>query len=72
MLTQVLFHPDHIVPAVKFTAAAIKFSHHAVAKTLVEMYTIPGQILVFYFTGGNAGIQILNVLQGENLFQYSI
>ena len=55
MLTQVLFHPDHIVPAVKFTAAAIKFSHHAVAKTLVEMYTVPGQILVFYFTGGNAG-----------------
>ena len=51
-------HPDHIVPAVKFIAALIKFSHQAIAQMLVKIDAVIGEVLVLLIRTGDAGVDV--------------
>ena len=53
-----LLHPDHIVPAVKFIAALIKFSHQAIAQMLVKIDAVIGEVLVLLIRTGDAGVDV--------------
>lgn len=46
MLSDVLFHPSHIVPASKLKSAFVKFPHHTKSQMLMKMYAASCQIFI--------------------------
>ena len=72
MLSQVLFHPYHIIPAGKLISALIKFTHKAIPEMFMEPDAVSGQVFVLCLGTGDTGIQIDDTLQGEGLFQRQV
>lgn len=70
MGSDVLFHPDHVVPAVKLVPALIKLSDKAVAEFLMKTDAVFCQMgIVILSWIGNAGVEIQDVLSGECALQ---
>ena len=46
MLSDVHFHPSHIVPASKLKSAFVKFPHHTKSQMLMKMYAVSCQIFI--------------------------
>ena len=44
MVTDVLFHPDHMIPPPELIAALVEFAHHPVAQLFMEPDAVPCQI----------------------------
>ena len=63
------FHPDHIIPTVKFIAAFMKRSNHCVPHVTVKFHTVMSQIVVFITLPGNTGIGIEYILEAQALFK---
>ena len=65
MVTDVLFHPDHVIPPPELIAALMEFAHHPVAQLFVERNAAGvGE--------GNAGIDIDDILLLQDIFQGGI
>ena len=58
MISDMFFHPNHIVPAVKLIAALVKLSHHPVSQTFVKFHAVPGQIGVLPGGIGDTGVEV--------------
>ena len=57
-----LLHPYHIVPAVKFIATFFKLTYHAVSHMGMEPGAVFVQISVFFFRIADAGFHIQDAL----------
>ena len=42
-----LFHPDHIIPAAELVTALVKFTHQPVAQMEMKVGAVSGKILIF-------------------------
>ena len=70
MRRKVLFHPDHVVPAVEFVPALPEFPDEAIPQVRVELFRIVRQIFVARAVrAGDARFHIANALQSEYLRQ---
>ena len=58
MFSDKFFHPDHIIPASKLVSALMKCTHHMIAKPLMEMHAVLGQIFIIYLRIAYTGIDI--------------
>ena len=67
---QAFFHPDHVVPAVKFPAAFFKAAHEAEVKGFVEMEAVHGKVWIFIVQIGNAGVKVVDLLQGKDVHEF--
>lgn len=47
MLTDHLFHPNHVVPTIELVATLTEFAHEAKPQVLVKLHAVFGQKLVF-------------------------
>ena len=68
MISNTLFHPDHIVPPAKFVTAFVKFTYQPVSQMLMVLDTVSGEILVLNNGAANTCIQVGDVLQYQSLF----
>ena len=57
-----LFHPYHVVPAVKFVSTFFELAYHAVSHVCVEIDTVFIQVFVFHFRITDAGFHIQDAL----------
>ena len=62
------FHPRHVVPALKFIAAAAKFANHSVAEVAVKIDAVVGEGNVVDFRHTDAGAESLDVLGAADAF----
>ena len=70
MVTDVLFHPDHVIPPPELIAALMEFAHHPVAQLFVEPDAVPCQIgVAFAHRAGDAGVHIEEMPPPQFLFQ---
>ena len=59
MFSDYFFHPDHIIPAMKFITAFLKFTYHAITQMDVKFSTVLRQcFILFSVWPGNTGIHI--------------
>ena len=59
MVTDVLFHPDHMIPPPELIAALVEFSYHAVSQRFMKPDAVPGEVRVgFFHWAGNTGIHV--------------
>ena len=62
MLPNVLFHPYHIIPSVKFIAALIKLADNAVAHVAVKLHAVVVKIRIRCFWVSDTGVHIQDIL----------
>ena len=69
MVTDVLFHPDHVIPPPELIAALMKLPCRGIAQALVEAEAGQGEGLVLHLGQGDAGVAVEDVLGGEQGLQ---
>ena len=63
------FHPDHVVPSVKFTGAAVKCSDWQIPHFFVKAYTVKSEVLILLVSrNSDAGVGIEDVLPLQKKF----
>ena len=68
--TQQLFHPDHVIPPTEFITAPVEPACQLIAQLGVEGGAGPGEIGVLLLDRvRDAGVQVLDVLEDQDLFQ---
>ena len=58
MFSDKFLHPHHIIPASKLVSALMECSNHMIAKSLMEMHAVLGQIFIIYLWIAYTGIDI--------------
>lgn len=56
MGSQLLFHPDHRIPAAKLVAAVVEHANHVIAKMFMKTGAVLGQVFVLSFRIADAGL----------------
>lgn len=69
MFAQMLFHPDHVIPAAEFEAALVESADQMIAEMFMELYAVQSQVFVFCLRITDTGIGSENVLKRKRLFQ---
>ena len=69
MFADELFHPDHVIPAVKLPAAGNKAAYQAVAHVLVKFHAVVGEMSVLMLCVCDAGVGIQHVLLFEHILK---
>ena len=69
MKAKVLFHPDHVVPAVEFIPAPVEFARHVKPQLFMKPDAVRGKVFIFFLRTGNAGVQVQDSLLLQNEFQ---
>ena len=62
MLSNLFFHPDHVVPRAEFVSALIKFTNETIAHVCMELDAVVIEVRVFCWCAGNTCIHIKNAL----------
>ena len=62
MLSNLFFHPDHVVPRAEFVSALIKFTNETIAHVCMELDAVVIEVRVFCWCAGNTCIHIENAL----------
>ena len=58
MLSNDLFHPNHVVPTIELLAALMEMSNCLVAQVFMEADTIQRQVFVLRIDEGDTGIHV--------------
>ena len=61
-LSNLFFHPDHVVPRAEFVSALIKFTNETIAHVCMELDAVVIEVRVFCWCAGNTCIHIENAL----------
>ena len=69
MVADMLFHPEHIVPLVKFVPAPAECADHRVARFFMEAHAAVGEPRVFRFAPCDAGIAVEYMLTAQDIFK---
>ncbi len=62
MVSQMFFHPHHMIPSTKFVPTLIKLSHEPISHMPVKGHAVWGKVFVGLFGIGNAGVYWCNAL----------
>ena len=62
MLSNLFFHPDHVVPRAEFVSTLIKFTNETIAHVCMELDAVVIEVRVFCWCAGNTCIHIENAL----------
>ena len=69
MFTYLFFHPDHIIPGMKFISALVKFSDQTISHMRMKFNTVVIQMWIFFWSTGDAGIHVENSLSLQGVLQ---
>ena len=72
MLSDHPFHPDHIIPMLKFIATLIKGSDQTVPQMFMEVNAVIGKMRILPLCAGNAGVHIQDPLLFQPFLQRMI
>ena len=64
-----LFHPDHIIPTVKFITTMMKSSYRLKSKMSMELLTVFCQIFIFLLRIADTGVYIKNPHTAQLIYQ---
>ena len=69
MFSDDFFHPNHVVPTIKFVSAFMESSNLGKTEMLMELFTVPSQIFILCYGITNAGIQVQNAHLLKSMLQ---
>lgn len=68
-LGEYFFEPDHMIAPIELEGTSMESTHYGIAHFFMELYAVKGEILVFLFGIGDAGIEVCYMLCRKELFK---